>query len=207
MNSDLEYAQYIGAKPLRELRDLANQINKNALPTRYKMVIDRIALLEAENPKSAEELIRDKRYDTVLQRFFAGLVDRLIFVIPAFVIIFILNPPKEVNSLGSTALAALYYFLMLTRSGQTVGMKVFKIRLLHTSGEKAPSSKVAQFILVDTAVLIVSFIVLGSESQSLAVLIFDLANVIVIFSNDKRRSLNNYMSQTVFVNLQQESGN
>jgi uncharacterized RDD family membrane protein YckC len=163
------------------------------------------------------------RYHTFRARFFAGLIDGLVFIPLNIIDPYLSDPARGPSILIIWALISytsywLYSVLLHARYGQTLGKKVLKIRVLDLSEERIPTLQQAFLRDIGYIVLncssLVYFIYLvvagryhtGSELSTLpgiimgaAGLVWFLLEITSMFTNEKRRALHDYIAKTVVV--------
>src|SRR5512133_2077940 len=105
-----------------------------------------------------------EKYQTSWARFFAGVIDSLVFIPVSICDTYLSDPARGSSVLISWALISytsywLYSVLLHARYGQTLGKRVMKIRVLDVSEERIPTLQ--QAVLRD-----IGYIVLNCSSLS-----------------------------------------
>lgn len=164
----------------------------------------------------------EEKYHTLLRRLAAGIID-LWPVIPFVVIAFLWDdlPTEHIGSLilsiGTYLVSTAYFVFMHARTGQTVGKKLFGVRVVRAEDEGSINLKLsfrresplilflAVFVICD-----VIFFVVGEESSPAFLLngylildrllrIWNFADALCTLFNPRRRSLHDYIGRTVVV--------
>jgi len=165
-----------------------------------------------------------EKYHTFWPRFFAAPVDNLVFwplTGLLFIFLLLLNTPAKTLMLISfiVGLVRIIYRIYFTgRFGQTIGKMASKVKVVDAKTGQDISYKQAILrniiviaINMSTLVFFPQFIFFTkadyrqfilSPSFKLVALLFivlAIANIIVFFSNDKRRAIHDYIAGTVVV--------
>jgi uncharacterized RDD family membrane protein YckC len=160
-------------------------------------------------------------YKTALRRFFAIFIDGLVFVLPMYFDSIFTTPetPAFVAIFGlslSYSLSHCYSIILHTYFGQTVGKMIMKVRVFDVNGNPLTLKRA---FLRDFPILILNVGFLANEIHqilttgidenfrgnyfSLTLLLIGLlwifAEIIVMFSNEKRRAIHDYIAGTVVV--------
>jgi uncharacterized RDD family membrane protein YckC len=165
-----------------------------------------------------------EKYHTAMRRFWAGLVDGLIFMPLGWLDGWILETQSSAALLIAWLLFSypaywLYSVLMHAFYGQTVGKKVFGVMVLDVS-EKRISLRQAFlrdsiYIAINTIGLVISiyFVLRGRPPDSdsfyvpalilgLAALLWFAAEILTCLTNQKRRAVHDFIAGTVVVRVE-----
>lgn len=161
------------------------------------------------------------KYETTMQRFWAGFVDGLIFIPLGWLESWVYSTARPVAflivwMLFSYPVYWLYSVLMHGFCGQTLGKMALKVKVLDLS--EAPISmrqaflRDSVYIVINTAALILSiyFTLSGRETdvdsflQANAILgttalLWFVAEILTCLTNAKRRAVHDYIAGTVVV--------
>jgi uncharacterized RDD family membrane protein YckC len=158
-----------------------------------------------------------EKYETVWQRFGAGILDSII-LLPiswgiTFFILFV-SPRLLENTFSSIAVSFVsvgYYILMHSRYGQTLGKMVTKVKVLDNAETPINFGQAVLRSLPQLLPLMfaISFSTaddsIDSISQSglmiiyISLVVFYLADIVVCLVNEKRRALHDFIAGTVVV--------
>lgn len=163
------------------------------------------------------------RYSTFGARFLAGLLDGLVFVPLTFIALYIDSPNDGavlflVWSAISYSSYWLYSVLFHWRTGQTLGKKALKIKVLDVSESRLPTlpqallRDIGYIVLNTLALAYLVFLVLSSQYSDVAMVqstparianwagwCWFLLEVITMMTNQKRRALHDFIARTVVV--------
>ena len=163
------------------------------------------------------------RYHTFRARFFAGLIDGLVFIPLNIFDTYLSDPARRPSILITWAMISytaywLYSVLLHARYGQTLGKKAMKIRVLDVSEERIPTLQqaflrdIGYIVLNCSSMIYFIYLVVagryhaGSDLNALpgiilgaAGLIWFLLEITSMFTNEKRRALHDYIAKTVVV--------
>lgn len=160
-------------------------------------------------------------YKTISRRFFAILIDGLIFLPLIYAESFLTTSeiPKAISIIGLIlyyAVSHCYSIIFHAYFGQTVGKMFMKVRVLDLNGEQIT---LKQAIFRDIQYFIFSFCFISSEIIQISTVGIDenfrgttldyviialfsfwaVAEIIVMLSNEKRRTIHDYIAGTVVV--------
>jgi uncharacterized RDD family membrane protein YckC len=163
------------------------------------------------------------RYSTIAARFFAGILDGLVFV-PIFVLSRFIDSPNDGVALFLTWSAFvycsfwLYTVLFHWRTGQTLGKRAVGVKVLDVSESRLPSLQQALlrdigYIILNTLALIhLFYLVLNGEYSATALVnsvparianwagwCWFLLEIVTMLTNSKRRALHDFIARTVVV--------
>jgi uncharacterized RDD family membrane protein YckC len=165
------------------------------------------------------------RYRTFIQRFFAGMIDGLLFVPLDLFDDTFFTPERSRALLVVAAIVSfsafwVYSVLMHTYFGQTLGKMAMRVKVLDVSEERLPTLQ--QAFLRDSPYVVMNvsalgfFIVtimtarLGAELESIgqhlvgwAAAVWFLLEVISMLTNAKRRAVHDFIAGTVVVKAAQ----
>ena len=226
-----EYIKSLRPLPIAHLEWMAQNIDKETYPDRYKAIVDTISD-KRSRPKSFEEITlptekptSEQKYHTFWRRFWAGLVDAILFVplslflehfIYSINSVFIAIAWNEFYSWGFIA----YSVLMHGFKGQTIGKIICKVKVYDKS--EGPLS-LKQAVLRDIVPIvsnIISSLYLFSNVDSyykfltgrtmhfgllpkwVAILlmmqsIWFVTEIITMLANKKRRALHDFLAGSV----------
>jgi|SRR5215204_1212248 len=156
-----------------------------------------------------------EKYETLGKRFWASILDSIIIMliqgIGVFITVFVGASAtlSNVASVTTGLVAVFYIILMHYYYGQTVGKMAAKVKVLDDSES---SINFGQAVLRSLPQLFpvmfaVSFSTAGdTDSEALwgglisgLTVIFEIADIIVCLSNDKRRALHDFIAGTIVV--------
>ncbi|HHO56218.1 MAG TPA: RDD family protein [Trueperaceae bacterium] len=165
-----------------------------------------------------------EKYQTLWPRFFAPYFDSLVFwplTGLLFIILLLVNTPAKILMLTSFIIGlvrTVYRMYFTGRFGQTIGKMACKVKVVDakTGADISYLQAVLRNIIsiVSTVIAIVFFPshifftradykqLIFSPSFKIIVaasIIWTIANIIVFFSNDKRRAIHDYIAATVVV--------
>lgn len=139
-----EYIESLRPLPIAHLEWMAQHIDKEKYPERYKAIVDVISD-KRSRPESSEEItlpgekpVIQKKYHTFWRRFWAGLIDTILFVPLSLFARYFVYPINSVlvvlawNEFYSWGLIA-YFVLMHGIKGQTVGKIICKVKVYDKS--------------------------------------------------------------------------
>ena len=213
------------------LLDVFQKIDGRKYPNRKAYVAE---LIEAAHGKDRQEDVSSSsyqghsstlipKYDTFVERFFAGWIDGILLSLIAYGIeaVAMLLPVWLGAALVSiTILNAYFYSVTLhTAYGQTVGKMFMGVRVVNNEGEGVITFKNA--FLRDAIPILLTFLMLViwpnwnviAENQSTAPMPFFFSFILVLslvwtgleiltmLSNEKRRALHDYIAGTVVVKV------
>lgn len=221
MNSSPNYNNYT----LEELLDAKNHINKEKHPERAKE-IELVLLSKMQNPdikREREKQQESNKYFTFWPRFWATVIDAIIFVIILYVECLAFgveysSEDKFLQALNYVQLS-IYAIFMHGFFGQTLGKMFMGVKVLSHDTEAKINIKQAlrresvslalniSWVLI-ILVVAISFEVSGVISESLSyavigfgflVIAWTLSEFVTMLFNDKRRALHDYIGKTVVV--------
>ena len=163
------------------------------------------------------------RYHTSWLRFWAAVVDGIVFLPLSYLNQELLSPdraPWIVVTWGAATYSAywLYSVLLHARFGQTVGKKLLRVKVLDVHEQRTPTFQ--QALLRDVGVVVLNTAsavylaylvfagryVSGAESTNLpgelliwASLAWLLLELVTMLTNEKRRAFHDYIAGTVVV--------
>lgn len=209
MKTDADYIKYIESKSLQELLEIEDQINKTALPRRYKIVSNRIEQLKLQQPIAFAEAIRDKKFDTIPRRIVSNIADGAIMWGIGWLTANYLKSPLNLSELYAESLTLLiniaYFFISLLGWGQTIGMRISEVKMLNIAESKA--SILNTFLYVTSniglafALTFVAMNIFGDTrvTDNIVIIAFTTVNIGIATLNRKHRALTDIASNTVFV--------
>lgn len=168
------------------------------------------------------------RYNTLSGRFWAGIIDGIILLPIGLLDLYILDPNRPLSSVLIWMSFSYTSYFMYTiyfhwKTGQTIGKKIMKVKVMDVSEENGLTLKQAflrdsvyMALQIAGMVLIFSNIIsLGAYSDvgiepynaylSYLSLAWFLIEIITMFSNEKGRALHDMIAGTVVINLKDEA--
>ncbi len=163
------------------------------------------------------------KYNTFSGRFFAGIIDSLVLLPLGFLDFYFLRPDSNLSLVLfwipiSYSAYFIYSIYFHWKTGQTIGKKVMKVKVIDVSEDKSLTLKQAflrdsVYIVLQIAGIILicsniirlgSFSITGIEPYnsylSLLSLAWFLIEIITMFTNDKRRAFHDLIANTVVIN-------
>ena len=164
-----------------------------------------------------------EKYQTFRARFFAGFIDSLVFIPLNLCDSYLTAPERGNSTLITWALISysaywLYSVILHARSGQTLGKKAMKIRVLDVSEERIPTLKqaflrdIGYIVLSCSSMIYFIYLVITNHLRTgtgvnpipgiilgLASLGWFLLEITSMFTNEKRRALHDFIANTVVV--------
>ena len=160
-------------------------------------------------------------YKTTAPRFLAGLIDGLVFIFPLYLSSFFetSETPAIIAIFGLIiyyTLSHCYGIIFHTYFGQTIGKMIMKVRVFDNEGDpitfRHAFFREFPYILITLGFLIsdiFQIITIGIDENFRNSYLFwtafwvlslwTLAEIIVVFSNEKRRALHDYIAGTVVI--------
>lgn len=167
--------------------------------------------------------MNEDRYHTLWLRFCAGFID-LIVLAPFLVALLLLNPPRATLTWTNWLLVAAmvvvntsYFVLMHARSGQTLGKKVMKVRVVDSTTEEAITLRQSWWresplLAINVALLVTeSAVILAGGERAIAPLallylllqytpnLWAISDALTSLFNSRRRTLHDFIGRTVVV--------
>jgi uncharacterized RDD family membrane protein YckC len=154
-----------------------------------------------------------EKYQTLLRRFGAGIIDSLILAPISWFIAFVVflvgstTAARAVSPALVGLISVSYYILMHNFYGQTVGKMAARVKVLDDSEIRVnfgqavlrslpqliPAMFAVSFSTADHSTEDVTLLLYGSLS------LFYLVDIIVCLSNEKHRALHDFMAGTVVI--------
>jgi uncharacterized RDD family membrane protein YckC len=162
----------------------------------------------------------DYRYQTLGARFVAGIIDAIV-VFPFLAVMFAANLSEVVTWLVGVAMIIVntaYFVVLHGRSGQTIGKRVMRVRVVRASDESPISYgqslwRESPLILINVAFFVLEALLLASDHEATAGFIgtayaviqpipnsWWIADAMTTLFNGKRRSIHDFIGGTVVVN-------
>lgn len=213
-----------------ELLDAKRDIDQELYPQRYAEVIKLLTSEPYTSQKNAAGMqnVNDNKYSTFWPRFFAAIIDGIVFAIVLYVECLIFSveysaQDRLLQALNGVQLA-LYVIFMHGYYGQTLGKMIMELKVLNCEDEAPIHFK--QSLLRESVnlglnvlwvfiilVLTLSIQLYGTISLGLssAVLVFGilggawaLSEFVTMLFNDKRRAVHDFIGKTVVVRINTE---
>jgi len=223
-----DYAKYT----LDQLYDVHGHVDREKHPDRFQAVVGEIerrksdpVLIEREEKAKADQREKEK-YDTFWNRFWAGIIDGLLFLPLSYIDKFLFTAVSSHLILGiwsafSSSAFIIYSVSMLTWRGQTIGKKLCHVKVCDISGGEMG---LKQAVLRDLPAIINTLIYtsysitnidlfrqvhMGNPVPnllpswfwiiSLFGFIWFLSEFLTMLTNSKRRALHDYIAGTVVI--------
>lgn len=221
MDSSPNYNNYT----LEELLDVQNHIDKEQYPERAKE-IELAILNKMKDPGIIEEIEKQQeviKYSTFWPRFWAAIIDGIIFAIILYVECLIFGVEYSTQDKFLQALNgvqfAIYAIFMHGYFGQTIGKMIMDVKVLNHDTETEINVKQAlrresvnlalniSWVLI-ILVVATSLELSGSLSEGLShavigfgilAIVWGISEFVTMLFNDKRRALHDYIGKTVVV--------
>jgi uncharacterized RDD family membrane protein YckC len=192
----------------------------------FELELIKPGAVDAESlpPQTEQDL---NKYHTGGRRFIAGFVDGLVLMPIGLIDSWVLDPSHQpilmaVWLLISNSAAWVYSVLMHGHYGQTIGKMVCHVEVLDISEQRMTMRQAflrdSVIIVISVASLMVSLylVLAGSESNSIrfailqlviesAALIWFMAEMVTLLTNEKRRALHDFIAGTVVVRSKSQS--
>ena len=210
---------------LEELLDVQSNIDKEQYPERAKDI--ELALSnKMKDPEIQEEIEKQQeisKYSTFWPRFWAAIIDGIIFAIILYVECLVFgveysSQDKFLQALNSVQFA-IYAIFMHGYFGQTIGKMIMDVKVLNYDTETEISVKQALrresvnlalniFWVLLILVVATSLEMSGAISEGLSyavigfgilAMVWGISEFVTMLFNDKRRALHDYIGKTVVV--------
>lgn len=223
-----DYSKYT----LDQLYDVHGHVDREKYPDRFQTVVKEIerrksdpVLIQREEKTKADQREKEK-YNTFWDRFWAGIIDGLLFLPLSYIDKFLFTAVSSHLILGiwstfSSSAFIIYNVSMLAWRGQTIGKKICRVKVFDISGGKMD---LKQAILRDLPAVINTLIyILFSINNidifrqvhmgnpvpnllpswfwiiSLFSFVWFLLEFITMLTNSKRRALHDFIAGTVVI--------
>lgn len=166
--------------------------------------------------------MHDPRYDTLGRRICASIVD-LVVVLPFLIVWYTLDHAALTwvhwgLALAMAAVNTVYYVFMHARSGQTIGKRLMKVRVVDSTTEGAITLKQSfwresPLIAINVVFTLFELALLLVEAEGIAAalalvygfiqhlpMVWALADAGTSLCNAKRRTLHDFVGRTVVIN-------
>jgi uncharacterized RDD family membrane protein YckC len=214
-----DYSKYT----LHELIDVKKHIDREAHPERFIELEKCIAIIADSEKEGIIEYDEAERYSTFWPRFFASIIDGIIFAVVLFLesklIGFDYDSGDKFWQNLNYLQVAIYATLMHGFFGQTVGKMICNVKVLNFSDESEIGLKQAfrreSVNLFISAMLVMFGIIIpylidaeGNMSNSTAIIMVTfvfaslawwIAEFITMLFNEKRRAVHDFIGKTVVV--------
>ena len=163
------------------------------------------------------------RYNTFSKRFKAGIIDGIVLLPIGLLDLLILNPSRNLGIVITWVIISYSSFFVYSiyfhwKSGQTIGKRAMRVRVMDISEGKGLTLKQA-FLrdsvyvilqIIGLILIIINIVQMGAYSEigiepyssywAYSSLIWFLVEIITMLTNDKRRALHDMIANTVVIN-------
>lgn len=210
-----------------DLLDAKEHIDKEAYPERYAEIVNLLQTrVQPAEPRVVPEEERPiSKYSTFWPRFFAAMLDGLVFFVVLYVQCLIFGIEYDANDNFLQAVNglqfAIYAILMHGFFGQTLGKMAMGVKVLnHDTETKINLTQALRRESVNLGLNIVWFFLIltvgvsfelhGDISENLALLVLGfgvfafvwaVSEFVTMLFNDKRRAIHDFIGKTVVVRI------